>query len=70
MSYQIKTEFLRTSNSDTLLVSNLAARLSKACLSKAFDFPEMFRFPPVNRDILKSANLEVEKRRLKKSYDK
>ena len=61
MSYQIKTEFLRTSSSDTLLVSNLVARPSKA-----FDFPEMFRFPLIISDILKRANLELEKRRLKK----
>lgn len=63
MSYQIKTEFLRTSSPDTLLVSNLGARLSKA-----FDFPEMFRFPP--RGILKWANLELEKTKAKKRSDK
>ena len=61
MSYQIKTEFLRTSNSDTLLVSNLVARLSKA-----FDFPEMFRFPLIISDILKWANLELETKAKKK----
>ncbi|MGH9913029.1 MAG: hypothetical protein ACRD4W_11335 [Nitrososphaeraceae archaeon] len=62
MSYQIKTEFfLRTSNSDTLLVSNLAARLSKT-----FDLPEAFHFPLINSGILKWANLELDKRRLKK----
>ncbi|MGI0043402.1 MAG: hypothetical protein ACRD47_06795 [Nitrososphaeraceae archaeon] len=65
MSNQIKTEFLRTSTSDTLLISNLAAPLSKA-----FDFPEMFRFPPIDSGILKWANLELEKRRLKKRSDK
>lgn len=65
MSYQIKTVFLRTSSSDTLLVSNLAA-----CLSKTFDLPEAFRFPLINNGIVKWANLELEKRRLKKRSDK
>jgi hypothetical protein len=56
---------LRTSNSDTLLVSNLAARLSKT-----FDLPEAFRFPLINSGILKWANFALVKRRLKKRSDK
>jgi hypothetical protein len=63
MSYQIKAEFYRTSNSDTLLVSNLA-------VSKTFDISEVFRFPLINSGILKWANFELVKLRLKKRSDK
>jgi hypothetical protein len=65
MSYQIKAEFCRPSNSDTLLVSNLAAYVSKT-----FDISEVFRFPLINSGILKWANFKLVKRRLKKRSDK
>ena len=66
MSYQIKAEYRRTSNSDTLLISNITACVSP----KTFDISEVFRSPLINSGILKWANFELVKRRLKKRSDK
>ena len=65
MLYQIKAEFYCTSNSDTLLVSNLAEYVSKT-----FDISEVFHSPLINSGTLKWANFELVKRRLKKRSDK